>query len=466
MLKEKIAGLFQSQDMTTGLPVTRLIQFSVPLLIGNLAQQLYNTVDSIVVGTYIGDGALAAVGASGPIVNLLLVLFMGISAGASIMAAQYYGARERDMLSKTVGTTITLTVFSSIFIMVIGPLLSRPFMQLLKTPEDIFEMSCTYLVIYFLGILGIAFYNIIAGVLRGMGDSIMPLIFLLAACGINIVLDILFVAQFRWGVAGVAWATVISQFISAVLCLIRLLRMKSVVHIGWATLKPEKVLTLQLTRLGLPSGITQAIFSMAALVVQSLTNSFGTVVIACSTVVMRVDGFAMMPNFTFGTAMTTYSGQNIGAGKIDRVEEGTKEGMRLGIIVSIVLVAAILLFGRSLMSLFTNTQEVISLGMHMMTILAAGYVAMAVTQILSGVMRGAGDTITPMWISILTTVVIRVPIAYGIAYFTKSPELPNGTPDALFISLLVSWVMGAVITFLCYKRGKWRDRSIAGISGK
>lgn len=437
-----------------------LIQFSVPLLIGNLAQQLYNTVDSIVVGKYVGDNALAAVGASGPLLNLLLVLFMGIATGATIMVSQYFGARQQDLLSTTVGNTITLTVISSIFIMILGPLITHPLMSLINTPAEIYQDSCNYLIIIFLGIIGTAGYNILAGVLRGLGDSFMPLVYLVIACLLNVVLDLLFVVVFHWGVAGVAIATSISQIVSGILCLIRLLNMKEIVVVPLSSLRLHKELVLRLTKLGVPSGLAQAIFSLAAIVVQSLTNSFETAVITASIIVMRVDGFAMMPNFTFGTAMTTYSGQNIGAGKIDRVHEGTKAGMKLGLIVSTMLTILILLFGRILMSWFTNTQSIIDLGFHMMCILAVGYIAMSVTQGLSGVMRGAGDTMTPMWISFITTVVIRVPIAYGIAFLTRSPEQPAGNPDCLYISLLVSWVLGALITYFCYRRGKWKHKAI------
>ena len=430
----KLSAFFGAQDMTVGNPATNLIRFSTPLLIGNLAQQLYSTVDSIVVGNYVGDSALAAIGASGPIINLLLVLFMGVSVGASIMASQCFGAKDKKRLSHSAGTAITATFVVSIFVMVVGPLITHPIMSALQTPQDIYTMSCDYLIINFLGILGSAYYNIISGILRGLGDSVMPLIFLLVACGMNIGLDIWFVAGFKMGVAGAAWATIISQAVSGILCLVRLL-------------------LFQLIRLGLPSGLTQAVFSLAMLVVQSLTNSFGTTIIAVSTVVMRVDGFAMMPNFTFGTATTTFTGQNIGAGRLDRVEKGTKDGLRLGLSVSVVLVALILFFGRYLMEMFTSTPEVIDTGMHMMRILAIGYIAMAVTQILSGVMRGAGDTMTPMWISLITTVVIRVPIAYGLAALMHSA-------DALFISLLTSWVMGAVLTSIAFRMGRWKKKSI------
>ena len=374
----KLSALFGAQDMTQGSPMANLVKFSVPLLIGNMAQQLYSTVDSIVVGNYVGDKALAAIGASMPIINLLLVLFMGISVGASIMVSQYFGAKEKEKLSATMGTTITATFVTSLVIMVVGPLITHPIMTALETPDDIYEASCIYMIIIFLGFMGSGFYNIISGVLRGLGDSIMPLVFLLVACGLNIVLDILFVAGFKMGVDGAAWATIISQAVSGVLCVIRLLRMKDILVITPKMLIPQKHLLYQLIRLGLPSGITQAIFSLAMLVIQSLTNSFGTAVIAANTVVMRVDGFAMMPNFTFGTAMTTYAGQNIGAKRLDRVEQGTKKGLKLGLSVSVVLVALILIFGRYLMGMFTKTVEVIDLGQQMMFTLAVGYIAMAV----------------------------------------------------------------------------------------
>lgn len=458
----KFSALFGAQDMTQGGPMKNLVRFSVPLLIGNLAQQLYSTVDSIVVGNYEGDGALAAIGASGPIINLLLVLFMGISVGASIMVSQYFGAKEKEKLSDTMGTTMTATFVTSLMIMIVGPLITHPVMRLLDTPQDIYEMSCTYMIILFLGFMGSGFYNIISGVLRGLGDSIMPLVFLLVACGLNIVLDVWFVAGFHWGVAGVAWATIISQAVSGILCIVRLLRMKDVLVITPRTLIPQKDLLWRLVKLGLPSGLTQAIFSFAMIIIQSLTNSFGTAVIAANTVVMRVDGFAMMPNFTFGTAMTTYAGQNIGANRIDRVEKGTKEGLKLGLTVSAALVALILLFGKYLMAMFTSTPEVIELGQQMLFTLAVGYIAMAVTQILSGVMRGCGDTMTPMWISIATTVVIRVPVAYGLEFLTRPAggAMGSGAPTPLFLSLLISWVIGAVLTSIAYRAGRWKKKSI------
>ena len=398
--------------------------FTIPMLIGNIAQQLYNTVDSIVVGRYVGDNALAAVGSASPILNLLLVLFVGISMGASIMVSQYFGSRDRENLSRTIGSTITLTAVSSLLLMVLGAALIRPVLILLNTPESILDWCASYLFILLMGIAGVAYYNMFCGILRGLGDALSALVYLSIATVLNIILDVWFVAGFQMGVAGVALATVIAQLASALLCLVKLRRMSH-------------------------------LFDM---VVQSLTNSFGELVIAANVIIMRVDGFAMMPNFSFGTAMTTYSGQNVGAKKLDRVRQGAKEGTWIAVGTSAVITGLILLFGHHLMGIFTSTEELVSLSANMMAILAVGYIAMAVTQSLSGVMRGAGDTMTPMWISVFTTVVVRVPLAYGIAYMTRTPALPEGRYECIWISLLCSWVLGAAITLFVYWKGKWGEK--------
>lgn len=454
-------SIFAPRDMTEGTPWKSIVAFSIPMLIGNIAQQFYNTADSIIVGKYIGDNALAAVGSAGPILNLLLVLFVGVAVGAGILVAQYFGAKDREQLSRTIGTCITLTAITSIMIMIIGPLVSRPLLLLLNTPPSIIDWCVDYLIIFFIGIAGFAFYNILAGVLRGIGDSFSALLYLLIATVLNVGLDILFVAGFGMGVPGVALATVIAQTVAAVFCLRKLFKMQDSFDLNWSMLKLSKKHSIAVIKLGLPSGLTQAIFSLAMIVVQSLTNSFGEMVIACNVIVMRVDGFAMMPNFSFGSAMTTFTGQNIGAQKIDRIHQGTKDGTKIAVAVSTIITIALLIFGRYIIGVFTDTTELIDLSMRMIRILAIGYIAMAVTQSLSGVMRGAGDTLTPMWISLFSTVILRVPIAYGIAFFTRSALYPTGRPESTFISLLISWTFGAIITMIYYKKGTWKRKGLS-----
>lgn len=457
---KKIKDLFAPKDMTEGTPWKRIVEFSIPMLIGNIAQQFYNTADSIIVGRYIGDNALAAVGSSGPVLNLLMILFVGIATGAGIMVSQYFGAKDREKLSYSIGTCITLTAIASLIVMIAGPLIARPLLTFLNTPASIIDWSNSYLIIMFVGAFGSVFYNILSGILRGLGDSASALLFLLIATALNVVLDIWFVAYLNMGVPGVALATIIAQTVSAVLSLWKLMQMRGVFDLKLKYLALKKEFTSQVFKLGLPSGFTQAIFSMAMIAVQSLTNSFGEMVIASNVIIMRVDGFAMMPNFSFGNAMTTFAGQNIGARKIDRVDEGTKSGLKLSVGVSGVITILIVLFGKYLMMIFTNTMEIVDFSMRMMRLLAVGYVAMAITQALSGVMRGAGDTVTPMYISLITTILIRVPIAYTIAHFTKSPEFPTGRPESTYISLLTAWVLGAIITSIFYRKGTWREKGL------
>ena len=426
--------LFQTVDMRTGHPVAQIVRFAIPMLLGNIAQQLYNTVDSIIVGRFVGDNALAAVGSAGPLLNLMLVLFMGISVGASIMVSQYFGAGMKEDLGKTIGCCITM-------------------------PESVIGWCESYLTIIFLGIAGGGYYNIMSGVMRGLGDSASALVYLLVATGVNIVLDYVFVAKFGMGVPGVAWATVIAQVISAILALRKIVRMTDLFRLKKEYLRPEKRYVVSLVRLGLPSGVTQAIFSMSMIIVQSLTNSFGEQFIAANVIVMRIDGFVMLPAFSLGTAMTTFAGQNIGAGKMDRVLLGARQGTLTAMGVSAVVTALILLFGRSLMGVFTETPELIDLSYRMMQILAVGYIAMEVTQCLSGIMRGAGDTVTPMWIAIINTVIVRVPLAYGLVALSKTPELPQGNCAMMYVSLLVTWIIGATITFVLYRTGRWKRKA-------
>ena len=447
--------------MTVGAPWKSIVLFTIPMLIGNIAQQLYSTVDSIVVGKYIGDNALAAVGSAAPILNLLLVLFVGISAGAGIMVSQYFGAKNRESLSYAIGNCITVTAISCIALILFAAPFVKPILIMLNTPESILDWCADYLMISLLGIAGMAYYNILSGIIRGMGDSFSALVYLLVATAINIVLDIYFVGSLNMGVPGVALATVIAQMVSSVLCFIKLSKMGIYFDFNLKYFKPVASYVKTLIRLGVPSGLTQAIFSSAMIIVQSLTNQFGELFIAANVVIMRVDGFAMMPNLSFGMALTTYAGQNVGAKQYDRVIKGAKQGTAIAVICSTTITIAILLFGKHLMRIFTDTDELVNMSYYLMKYLAVGYVAFAVTQSLSGIMRGAGDTMTPMWISLITTVVVRVPIAYGISFLTRSAELPFGRCECIQISLLSAWVIGALLTAIFYRIGKWKEKAIS-----
>ena len=453
--------LFAAKDMTQGAPWQRILEFSIPMLLGNVAQQLYNTADSVIVGMFVGDNALAAVGSAMPILNLLLALFVGIATGAGIVISQAYGARDRDGLSRSIGNCITLAGVASVVIMVVGPLLTRPMLVLLGTPDSILGWCTSYLVIQFVGIAGFFFYNMLSGVLRGLGDSVSALGFLLLAAALNVVLDLLFVAGFDMGVAGVSLATVIAQTISALFCFRKLMKMRAIIDLNKQTVRLDQNVAMRIIRLGVPSGITQAIFSMAGMVVQTLTNSMGEMVIAANVIIMRVDGFAMMPNFSFGQAMSVYTGQNVGAAKYDRVGLGTRQGTIIAVSCSAVITCVLLFLNKFLFGVFTDTAELIDLAGRMMRLMAVGYLGVAITQSLGGVMRGAGDTVSPMWISIISTVFLRVPVAYAMAYFTASEAWPHGHPFSLSASLLISWVLGAVMSCAVFKKGKWKKTMMA-----
>ena len=455
---------FAPRDMTVGKPMTELIMFSIPLLLGNFAQQLYNAVDAIVVGNYIGDAALGAVGLTFPVLNLMLALFMGVSTGASIVVSQAFGSKDRALLSRSVGTIVNVTFWAGLITTVVGVTLSRPILSLLGTPPEMLQMAGDYLVILFAGILGCAYFNILSGVLRGLGDSVSPLLYLLVATVLNIGLDILFVASFGMTTDGVALATILAQGLTAVLCFRRLTRMRDILTLNRQALRLDKAIARRTIRLGMPAGVTQAIMALQGVLVQSLMNSLGAVVVTATTAVMRVDGFAMMPNFTFGIAATTFSGQNYGARKLARIHQGAKDAIWMTLVCASVLTLSIVLFGRQLMSVFTATEAVVNLGADMMRILAVGYIAFGLTQTMSGVMRGLNETMAPMWISFIVTIVIRLPLAYGMAWFSRSAAWPNGHPASIFLSLLIAWLAGTAMTAFIYRRGKWRQRAEAALS--
>ncbi len=456
----RIRGLFAAKDMTQGTPWKRIAEFSIPMLLGNLAQQLYNTADSVIVGKFVGDNALAAVGSATPILNLLLALFVGIATGAGIVVSQSFGAKDRQGLTSSIGNCIALSAVATVIIMIVGPLVTMPLLQLLGTPASIIQWCADYLNIYFIGIVGFFFYNMLSGILRGLGDSVSALGFLLVAAALNVVLDLVFVACFGMGVAGVSLATAIAQAISAVLCYIKLLKMSDLFDLSLKTIRIEPSMALRILRIGVPSGVTQAIMAMAGMLVLNLTNAMGEVVIACNVIIMRVDGFAMMPNFSFGQAMSVYAGQNVGAGKFDRVAQGGRQGGFMAAGFAAVVTLILMFCGRTLFGFFTETEALIELASQMIRIMAVGYICMSVTQVLGGIMRGAGDTMTPMWISIISIIVIRVPLAYWLAELTKTAEYPDGQPIALYGSLLISWVLGMLMSIIMFWLGKWRKKML------
>ena len=456
MTKQKMINpkrLFSKIDMTEGVPWKKLALFAVPLIIGNLFQQFYSIADAIILGRYIGDDALAAVGSSMPLLFLILVLMMGISIGVSIMVSQYFGARKREELSYTIGNGITLTAILGGILMIIGPLVSRPLLLFLDTPYEIIDDSVMYMNILMYGILGMAYFNILSGILRGLGDAFSPLLYLILTSILNVGFNYLFIGVLGWGMPAVAVGTVVSQGISSLLCLRKLMQMRDTFDLKPKYLKLKEEYTGQTLRLGVPAGASQAVIALAAMVVQPLVNSFGTEVIATNVIVMRIDGLVLMPIFSFGNAMTVFAGQNMGAGKIDRIVQGTKQGVIMAAGTAAFLVAIILLFGRFIANMFTNTQEVIDLSQVMLRILSPGFIVFSIAMLLWGAVRGAGDATSPMWASFVNTIVIRIPAAYFFVWLTDRPE-------ALVLSMATAWTVNMFLAIIIYRKGAWKTKGI------
>jgi len=438
--------------MTQGEPWKKLLIFTVPLLIGNMFQQLYGTVDAIFLGRAVGDDALAAVGSSVPIFFLALVILMGIGIGAGIMVSQYLGAQSREDISYTVGTSITIITVASIAITIFAPFGTRPLLVLLNTPPEILDDSVLYMNILLWGILGMGYFNILSSIIRGLGDSFTPLIFLILACLLNIALNLFFIVILGMGVFGAAIGTVIAQAFSSVLCFVRLFKMRDVFDMGWQYMRPKKQYVLQVLKLGLPTAASQATFAVAMMIIQPLVNGFGAMFVATNLIVMRIDGFVMMPIFSFGNAITVFTGQNVGAGQIERVSQGVRQCCMLSAGTAFVTLSLILLFGHHVAGAFTETQEVVDLSIRMLRILAVGYIALSVSMVIWGVIRGAGDAMSPLW-GALIIMAIRTPAAFLLVYLM-------GVPESLMYAMLISWLSNLGISVIMFRRGKWRGKSL------
>ena len=350
----------QKEVLMTEGPIWRcLLLFALPLMAGNLFQQLYNTVDSIVVGNFVGKEALAAVGSTDSVINTFIGFFSGMSTGAGVIISQYYGGKKEEKVSVAVQTTIALTLCMSILCTVLALLLVPSLLRLMGTPEDVFPEAATYLRIYFIGVTGLLFYNMGAGILRAVGDSRRPLYFLIFCAVLNTLLDLLFVAVLRFGIAGAAWATILSQGISALLTLFVLTREKACYRIIWSKVRLDPGMTKKIFFLGLPAAIQMAVTSFSNVFVQAYINRFGSAAMAGWSSYGKIDKFCVLPIQSLSLGVTTFVGQNLGARKIDRVRQSTKVGTLLCFAVAILITIPVLIFARPLVSMFNRTPEVL-----------------------------------------------------------------------------------------------------------
>ncbi len=441
----------KENGITEGVIWKQLLLFFFPILIGTFFQQLYNTVDTIIVGQYVGTQALAAVGTTGTVINLLVGFFVGLSSGATVIISQFFGGGDWQNVSKAVHTSIALALAGGVILMAVGLLTSRMSLELLGVPQEIMEDALTYINIYYAGMVACLIYNVGTGILRAIGDSRMPLYVLIACCLVNIVLDLLFVVAFHWDVLGVALATVLSQAVSAALIMVRLLLTRESYRVEIKKIRFHRDLLKSVVRIGLPSGLQSVLYSVSNLLIQASINSFGTDAIASWAAIGKIDGFIWMVMGAFGISITTFVGQNFGAGKIDRVRRGTRVclGMALGSTIALSLV--ILFFGGPLLRFFTGDETVIALGKDFFQVLAPSYFTYVFIEVLSGAIRGAGEALQPMLITCFGVCGLRVLwIAIAVPL--------HHTMQMVAMNYPVTWVVTAIVFIVYYLRMNWLKR--------
>ncbi|MEA1897431.1 MAG: MATE family efflux transporter [Bacteroidota bacterium] len=440
------------KDLTSGKESSLIFYFAMPMLIGNVFQQLYNIVDSIIVGNFLGKEALAAVGASFPIIFTLISMIIGIASGAMVVISQYFGAKDIERVKRTISTFYIFLFFASIFISAIGIYFSEDVFRLMQLPEELMAQAKSYLNIYLLGMVSFFGFNGTSAILRGLGDSKTPLYFLIAATLFNIVFDILFVVVFEWGIEGAAFATVLSQTGAFLTTIFYLNKSHEVVKLKIRSLRFDRELFSKSFKIGLPSGIQQSVVALGMMAIMGIVNTFGTDVIAGYSVAIRLDSLAIMPAMNFSAALSTFVGQNLGANKQERVKQGLISTLLMSSVVSVFVTAILLLWGKNLMTLFTNDPEVVRIGYEYLTIVSLFYVVFSIMFSLNGVLRGAGDTLVPMFITLFALWVMRIPSAYLLSQ--KFGE------TGIWWAVPIGMLTGTLLSFLYYKTGRYKSKVV------
>ncbi len=442
------------KDLTKGNETTQLILFALPMLLGNIFQQFYNMVDSFVVGRFVGTTALAAVGTSFPIIFFMLSLIMGVTMGSTVLISQFFGARDHEKLKKVISTSYIFLFLAGTVMSFIGVFSSGFILRAMSVPADVMPEAAAYLRIIFAGMLATFGYNGVAAMLRGLGDSKTPLYLLIASTLMNIVLDLTFVLVFHWGVSGVAWATIISQAVSFIGAIVLLARRKEYVAPDFRHLEWNKEIFSKMIKIGLPTGIQQTMVSLGMMVLSRIVNEFGPATMAAYTAAARIDSIASLPAMNLSQAITTFTGQNIGAGKAERVKRGHLSAIAVNTAISLVITIAVLLFSKNLMSLFTTNTEVIAIGSEYLVIVGIFYVLFGIMFINNGVMRGAGDVFIPMINTLLALWLVRLPCAL---LFTRVFKM--GT-SGIWWSIPAGWGIGFVFSTWYYLTGKWKTKAV------
>ena len=430
-------------DMTEGNITRHIISFALPLLIGNIFQQLYNTVDTWVVGNYVSNEAFSAVGSVGPIINMLIGFFMGLSSGAGVVISQYYGAKRHQEVQDTVHTAMLMTVIMGIAFTGIGLGMTPYMLRLMNTPENVMPESTAYLTIYFSGILGLMIYNIGAGILRAVGDSQRPFYFLVVCAVLNTALDLLFVLVFHMGVEGVALATVLSQGVSAVLVVITLMRTETCIKLRLRDLKIHFAMLGKIFRVGIPAAIQMAITAFSNIFVQSYINYFGDNCMSGWTAYAKIDQLLFLPMQSIALASTTFVGQNLGCNQVERAKKGVSQALLIAMASTLVLMIPVIAFASPLVAFFNSKEEVVEIGTVLLHWLTPFYVLCCFNQIYSGALRGAGNSRAPMIIMLSSFVAFR-----QVYLFVMSQVWNEIIPIAM--SYPAGWLLCSTLTAIYY----------------
>lgn len=440
----------RSVSLTEGSIFKGLLIFSLPLMASNLFQQFYNTMDSLVVGQFVGSTALAAVGSTGSLSFLLIGFFMGFGTGSGVIIAQHYGARDHEGVSKSVHTAMALAIVFGIVLGIVGAIVAPMLLTLMNTPENVMAQATLYLRIYFGGIITMTIYNIGSGIMRAVGDSKRPLYYLIIAGITNVLLNLLFVIVFKMGVAGVALATIASQLLSAILVVRDLMRTHESYRLELKKIRFHKDILIRIAKIGIPAGIQSMVISLSNIVIQSKINIFGSAAMAGQAAAQRIDGFVYMPLNAFSLAMTTFTAQNLGAGKYDRVHKGTRTAMLMGLVSTIGLGWTAALLAKQLVGLFSGEADVISYGMKSVMVLGGTYFLFVFNDILAGVIRGAGNATVPMIISIFNMCIVRILWLTIVLPIWQNYYL-------VLVCYPMTWALSSLFYIIYYLRGKWKD---------
>jgi len=444
----------QAKLMTTGSIQGHIIRFAIPIFFGNLFLQLYNTADSIVVGNFLGREALAAITSCGSLIFLIVGLVQGIFVGAGVIISTYYGAGDIPSVKKAIQTTIAFSLCSSVFLTVFAYFFAPIILRWMGTPPNVFDDAKTYVQVFFLGISALVLYNTAAGILQAVGDSRHPLYFLVIAAILNIVLDVLFVGYFKMGIEGTAYATIISQSVSVVLSFRLLLTSDDIFKVEIRKIGFKKGMLPKILRFGIPSGIQNSVTSFANVVVQSSVNLFGAAAMAGTGSFMRIQGFALIPITSFALAMTTFTGQNIGAGEYDRVKTGVRFGITFAIILSESIGILLFFYADRLVGLFSRDPSIIIYGVQKSQISSLFLFALALSHVMSGLFRGAGKSIVPMAVMLAFWCIVRVLyIKIGLLFLMDIRVVYWAHP--------LTWMLSAIVFIIYYFKADWMNRKVS-----